>query len=384
MNPAPDHLLPLLYETATDNDQWLPFLSNLGQQLDARLATLIARDESARCNLVLQTGADPEAQRLYQSYYNEIDVFFYAAQQRGFNIPGSVAPAQAFISDKELRATEYCNDFLLKFGWFQHCFALFGNNGIAETNVSLMRGPHEDAFGHTELDYLRFLGPHIQQALRLGERFRQLRAESEGRKAALDQLSLGVVYVDARGRILGTNAAAEATLSRRDGLSSQGGYLRALQPSENRALSAAIAGTCVNSVGRKNPGGALLITRRSPAKPLQAIVGPVSHGLDVLPAGPAAVVFIHDLSARSRPRADILKDLYGLTPAELRVTFLLLDGLSAEEISELLSVSRNTVKTQIRSIFAKMGVRRQTELVRALMLLPSEGTTPNGQSLRVD
>ena len=46
---------------------------------------------------------------------------------------------------------------------------------------------------------------------------------------------------------------------------------------------------------------------------------------------------------------------------------MLADGLSLDEASEALGMSRNTARTHLRSIFSKTGVSRQTLLVRLIL-----------------
>src|SRR5690606_4992358 len=69
----------------------------------------------------------------------------------------------------------------------------------------------------------------------------------------------------------------------------------------------------------------------------------------------------------------VVAEAFGLTPAEARVAARLADGLNAEQIAVERSASLLTVRTQIRSILAKTGVRRQPELVRMLVEMPEIG-----------
>lgn len=374
----PVGLLPLLYEAAADAKQWSAFLNGLTQHVAAPMACLISRSEDAQLTLAIQSGIDPEAERVYQSYYWEIDAFFAFSQRRGFNHPGSIAPSQAYMSDKELLATEYCNDFLLKFGMFRHCFALFGESGVALSNLAIMRSIREEPFGEPEIGVLRFLAPHMHQAIRIGERLSRLESESKAKTAVLDQFALGVAFLDGTGEILGTNGAAEAIFAANDGLSNRNGRLRASTPAEDKNLQTAIFHACqTGSALGTGPGGAMLVSRRPPAKPLQLVIGPACAGVAALSSRPSAVVFIHDLSARIRPRSGVLKELYRFTPAESRLACLVLDGKSSEEITEMLGIGRNTLKTQMKSIFSKANIRRQSELMRLLLLLPTEVRDPS-------
>lgn len=54
---------------------------------------------------------------------------------------------------------------------------------------------------------------------------------------------------------------------------------------------------------------------------------------------------------------------YGLTERELEVARYLISGLELEEVSDRLGISRNTLKTHVRSIYRKTGTRSRHELV---------------------
>lgn len=61
-----------------------------------------------------------------------------------------------------------------------------------------------------------------------------------------------------------------------------------------------------------------------------------------------------------------LQDSFGLTAAEVRLARRLRDGRTLKEAADELDVSINTVRNQLRAIFDKMGLKRQSDLVRAL------------------
>jgi NarL family two-component system response regulator LiaR len=52
-----------------------------------------------------------------------------------------------------------------------------------------------------------------------------------------------------------------------------------------------------------------------------------------------------------------------LSPREVELLQLIAQGLSNEEIAELMSVSVNSVKSYIRSAYRKIGVTRRTQAV---------------------
>jgi len=63
----------------------------------------------------------------------------------------------------------------------------------------------------------------------------------------------------------------------------------------------------------------------------------------------------------------VVARLFGFTPTEAGLAMLLANGLTLDEASEQLGVSRNTTRTHLRAVFAKTGVTRQTGLVRLIL-----------------
>jgi DNA-binding CsgD family transcriptional regulator len=64
--------------------------------------------------------------------------------------------------------------------------------------------------------------------------------------------------------------------------------------------------------------------------------------------------------------------LYALTPTEAQLTALLMQGVSLAEAADQLRVSRHTIRNHLKNIFAKTGAGRQAELVRQLLIGPTQ------------
>lgn len=66
---------------------------------------------------------------------------------------------------------------------------------------------------------------------------------------------------------------------------------------------------------------------------------------------------------------ELLQNTYGLTPAEARVSIILLEIYSAKGVANYLGVSFNTVRTQIREIYAKLGVNSRANFIKLMLAL---------------
>jgi DNA-binding CsgD family transcriptional regulator len=63
------------------------------------------------------------------------------------------------------------------------------------------------------------------------------------------------------------------------------------------------------------------------------------------------------------PRADLLKNRFGLTPSQARLVIHLTAGHSLRSSAKALGVKYETVRSYLKPVFQKTGTHRQAELV---------------------
>jgi DNA-binding CsgD family transcriptional regulator len=119
-------------------------------------------------------------------------------------------------------------------------------------------------------------------------------------------------------------------------------------------------------------GGAVLITRRPPLRPLQVVVSPFCPGTLLNESQATALVQFSDPSANPRPRSAILRALYGLTPTESRLADLLLQGLEVQQAADRMKTTLETARFNLKRVLAKTGASRQSELMRLMLSLPGQ------------
>jgi DNA-binding CsgD family transcriptional regulator len=96
---------------------------------------------------------------------------------------------------------------------------------------------------------------------------------------------------------------------------------------------------------------------------------PPAHRLALDWQHPAVLVAVHEGSERPFPVSAVLRDLFALTPAEMRLATLLTTGVGLPEACEQLAIRRETSRTQLKSIFTKTGTRTQAQLAHLLTRL---------------
>jgi DNA-binding CsgD family transcriptional regulator len=66
-------------------------------------------------------------------------------------------------------------------------------------------------------------------------------------------------------------------------------------------------------------------------------------------------------------RIKLAADMYDLSPAQVRLARLIVDGRDLAAASDALGVSVNTLRTHLQRMFDRTGVRSQAALVRVLL-----------------
>ena len=81
------------------------------------------------------------------------------------------------------------------------------------------------------------------------------------------------------------------------------------------------------------------------------------------------LVVLADPEKRSRPAEAALCSAFNLTAAKARLASPLAAGEAIETASSALGIAAGTARNQLKSVFAKIGIRRQPELVSMLAAL---------------
>lgn len=181
--------------------------------------------------------------------------------------------------------------------------------------------------------------------------------------------SLGVILLSPTGGVVGWNSAGESLFRDRLGVVESRG-MRFFNPSNHEALAHARARLLESRASQV----IVKFVQTDDDDPHFAYMSPLAEtppelilGIDGVDRASAALIFPAVEATDHLWRT--IRESFGLTPAETRLAARLKDGLTLKEAAEDLNVSLNTVRNQLRAVFEKMGLNRQSDLVRALAQL---------------
>lgn len=180
----------------------------------------------------------------------------------------------------------------------------------------------------------------------------------------MDCFRIGVILAGAGGRVLTANRPAREIFSLKDGLEFSRDFLRTALPQETSTLR--------NSIAAGRAPVFLSLSRPSGKWPLSVLVRSLSRDRDASSSDwPVAVVFVSDPDRHLELDSAAVRDLYNLTPAEAAVASLVGAGRPVLEAARRLGVQTNTVRMQLKQIYAKTGARRQSALMYLIMTGPA-------------
>jgi DNA-binding CsgD family transcriptional regulator len=228
-------------------------------------------------------------------------------------------------------------------------------------------GPYAGA----ELAMFQALIPHVARAFRVRRQLRIWRERAEDLSAALDHLDRGIIITGPEGQIRFTNRAAERLLSAGDGIDATRGRLRATRTRASAQLSRMIYRSALTGIGQDDVAvNAVSIARSNDASPIAVIAEPLAPGHhESMGQGrrEGAILFVGHSTMEARPSAARIAAIYGLTVAEAEIAASIVSGASVASAALARGITGNTAKTHLKSVYEKMGINRQSQLVRRVM-----------------
>ena len=172
-----------------------------------------------------------------------------------------------------------------------------------------------------------------------------------------------LIEVDADRKVLWMNLPARERIRDHPTLMVAAGHLRARRRECDAALGGALQWAFrelrfhAPPSGATRPARSVILGEDEAAAPLFCWV--------VLEDGKALVSF--DNVAMIARRIEQAAMIYGLSPAQVRLARLIVDGHDLAAAADLLGVSVNTLRTHLQRMFDRTGARSQAALVRVLL-----------------
>jgi len=361
-------LIDALYGMDLRAPDWTPFLHLVASAFRSHVVTVQIHDRAhPHGQLTMAVGLSPRLLALHASLCCDHPWFERGASRL---LLEGIVDDRGLMPESELRATRYYAEFMQEAG-IGHGMAMLmhaqGREDLALLTVN--RDWETGHYNEPEIELARSLLPHLCNAYALQQRLGWLHHESRNFYAALDQLTDGVLLLNARGQLKYGNATAQQMEADRLFSRRADGRLCLNWPADEQLLQRTLPQLCASQASRPF------------VLPMHGHDGTLAGTIKFCPAGMVAgtqwsefdirvIAFVKSVApGNAVSLRSGLRDQWGFTTAEAQLAQWMMQGMSLAQAAERGGVTINTMRTHLRSLFDKTQTRRQAELVRLLLRL---------------
>ncbi len=351
-----ENLISRIYECAFAPELWPLALAEIADLAEARGSLLLTSNTDG---LVLRWAASASLRELTAGYVATGKFLqdsrahrWLAARHAGFLTDGDIYTSQELETDPTRRAIRAAG---LGYSAFMGAPLPTGDWFV----FSIQRDAAGEPFEASTVGHLDALRPHLARSALMSTRLQMERAQMASE--TLELIGLPGLVFDSRGTVLAANHLIEELT---DHITWRArGCVSLKDRTADNLFQSAIATLHMDQSGQVR-SFAVRGTHGDGA--LVAHIVPIRRTARDIFVRCAGVLIMTPVTLPQAPPVELVESLFDLTPAEARVARGLAAGDTLDQIASIGSVSRNTVRTQVRGVLEKTGCRRQAEVVALL------------------
>ncbi len=371
-SPITDTLIDQIYGALLGEANWHEFLDSLRTILPNGQAVLFYHDLNRGTGAVgLSSGIDLNYTTSYEAHYSRINPWMKGASTRPIGLGVS---AKSMLPHEELLRTEFYHDWLKPQGLASAVGITLARERDCNFLLSITHRDVEDRDALMAAQVLQTIAPHLKRAFGFYRRNGSAGTALLGGGPVFDALRIGVLTLGHGGTVKSANIAASQLLDANEAIwTDRTGRFQCASPDVMSVLKVEL------SLWTAGPQTLLmktwLMARPNGKLPLRiTMFRPSRSALEAYFSGPEIMLLLEEPTSNGTPSTDLISRHFGLTRAEHRVMAAIAEGRTLDEIAIAFAVSIGTVRSQAKSIFAKLGVQRQADIVRIVHLLGRSAT----------
>ncbi|HEU5068196.1 MAG TPA: LuxR C-terminal-related transcriptional regulator [Sphingomicrobium sp.] len=360
------NLIGQVYDAALDPALWTSVLKATAEFVCGPAAALVSHDAGDHSGgFFFSWGDDPYYSKLYFEKY----VKLHPVLPQMTLVPvGGVFTIDDLMPVQEFHATRYYKEWVEPQSYCDATSVMLEKSGTALAHLTVVRHRESGPVDEEARRRMALLGPHFRRAVTIGKVIKLQKIQADGLAETLDGLASAVLLVAATGKILFANAAAKRMLDEGTILRGTRDVLTAVDSQAHRSLREIFRATEAGdaAVGAK---GITVPIGTADRERWIAHVLPLTSGARrqaEIAHNAAAAVFVRKAELDVPTPAELLIQLYKLTPSELRVLHAIVQVGGIAAAAEMIGISEATVKTHLQHLYEKTGTNRQADLVKLI------------------
>lgn len=358
-------LLDTLYEGMLDEAAWSRALTQLSDCFGG--ATLALFSVIPSTNAVLRydvTRNDPDAMRDYQENWIHRDPRHAAGLTCAVGEPQT---ERMLVDVRRLRRMPLHHEFMERWRVPYFMATWLVREPARGAVITLCNDTRHGEFSDAERSSMRALVPHLRRILEVKDRLQLANVVPRSLLDTTDRLSFATLFLGADLTILEASRAAADLLAARDGIHADGNRLGFVRGGD----AAAFVRMLDTSTSLRGDADCHVVARRR-GPPLSLLVLPIAATQSPWLGVPARwMVLVFDPLHAKLPDRHRLQLALGISAAEAALAQLIASGQSVTQAALELGITRNTARTQLKSIYSKTGTRSQSQLARLVLTGPA-------------
>jgi DNA-binding CsgD family transcriptional regulator len=353
-----DRVVETIYEAAVNPDSWIDVIDGVSKMSNSSGATLFVASQQQMRWICAKPGEE-----IMDDYarggWVELDQHVRRASRM---------PQARFVSDlelftpEELAADPHTMDFRIPHG-LAWCTGLMVASPMGHRLAfSLNSRPGRAPYSRADNARLDLLVPHLKRAMVIAA---QMDLQKVGTAmGVLERIGLPAAAIGASGRLIASNTGFAALIPQvlRD-------HRERLVFAESGADSSFVSALQAIRFHTPDRLHAIPVPAVSAREARVAHLLPIAGSAhDVFVSAAAIMVFLPGAPA-APPPPEVLAALFDLSPAEGRVARAIVAGGTVEEVAGIVGTSRETVRSQLKSVYAKTESEGRAELIDLLRRL---------------
>jgi DNA-binding CsgD family transcriptional regulator len=366
-----------IYDCAIDANRWPAVLHRICDFVRTDFCMLVSEDfQSGRGRVFYMSRDEQEWLQSYFDTYLNLNPLLVPAILN--SKVGDIIPAWSFMPYEEFRKTRFYLEWVKPKGIVDVLAAVVDKSVTSHAVVTAYRHERQgraDAEAHRRM---KMLIPHLRRAVTISNLLELHKLSSSALMETLDGLSAGIFLLDRSAQLIHANKTAQDMLAAGKPFRILGGGLVSNHPKTDAELRSVLEAAAGGDKAIDVEGVAIPVTAGDGEK-FVANVLPLAGGARLQighHVGAVAALFVRKASIETPSPLAGFAQLYNLTDRELSVLLAIVEIGGVPAVASVLGLSKTTVKSYLKSIFAKTGTRRQADLAKIVVGLANPFSNP--------
>lgn len=347
-------LIDLSYAALVGEASWTDFLDGLSARVpDGRTILFSCKVEDRNDHLALTSQFEGPELESYAEHYVHTNPWLDHCVLRKVGVG---VYSEEILKRETLQRTEFYNDWMIPHDVSCVVGVTIDKYGNCPVIISTLTSQFNPERNKLFSEQLTRISPHLRRAASFYRKKESGWSSYQLGTPLFDDSRVGIVIVGENARPKSMSQMAEAYVQRAKLVTmSPLGQIQIRNPDTQAIL---------RSMLRRSYDGPKTQVVRSEAGQVTLVRMEVET-ISLIMAGPTVIVILEEMGSGQRYK-DIshFADSFGLSASEQRALKGVVEGKTVSEIADVAGVSRETIRTQLKSLFSKTNVRSQSELLR--------------------